>query len=242
MVPERPERIDAIATRWSLIHSAHLAGQPHSVAEARQLLVLRYAPAIRRYVGAMVHDVHDSDEIAQDIVVRLLRGDFAGADPDRGRFRDLLITSIRNMVRTFWSRRQRAQTQPLVPDAHSGDDSANDQWLSAWRQSVLDQTWQRLLAAPDSSSRLAARALRLRTEHPGLNSPELAERLAAEHGQPVTADYYRQLLHRGRQRFVEHLLDEIRASLPVESDAAVEEELAALGLLEQVRSYLADRC
>jgi hypothetical protein len=84
--------------------------------------------------------------------------------------------------------------------------------------------------------------LRLRTEHPGLNSPELAERLAAEHGQPVTADYYRQLLHRGRQRFVEHLLDEIRASLPVESDAAVEEELAALGLLEQVRSYLADRC
>ena len=75
------ERIEAIQTRWSLIRNAHLAGQPESASEARRLLVLRYAPAIRRYLGGIVRNDEDDDELSQDVMLRLMRGDFGGAGP-----------------------------------------------------------------------------------------------------------------------------------------------------------------
>src|SRR2546430_1665631 len=104
--PAKPRgRLEDIPTRWSLLR---LATEPATQAgPARKALVLRYAGAIRGYVGAMTPDSADADELAQDIVVRLLRGDFAGADPARGRFRDLLKVSVRNQVRTFLSKKSR---------------------------------------------------------------------------------------------------------------------------------------
>jgi hypothetical protein len=59
------ERIEAIQTRWSLIRDAHLSGRPETAGEARRLLVMRYAPAIRRYLGGMLRNAEDTDEIAQ---------------------------------------------------------------------------------------------------------------------------------------------------------------------------------
>ena len=67
-----PSRIDAIATHWSLIREAHTAGVPGNAAAARQLLVLRYAKAIRRYIGGILKNAEDADELAQDAVVRRL--------------------------------------------------------------------------------------------------------------------------------------------------------------------------
>ena len=67
--------------------------------EARNVLVLRYLPAMRRYIAALLRGGPDADDVTHDVVVRLLSGDFAGADPARGRFRDLLKTAIRNIVR-----------------------------------------------------------------------------------------------------------------------------------------------
>jgi hypothetical protein len=49
-------RIDAIQTRWSLVRNAHAPGAAHSAEDARRFLVMRYIPAIRRYVGAIVKD------------------------------------------------------------------------------------------------------------------------------------------------------------------------------------------
>ena len=43
-------RIDAIATRWSLIRRPEPGQNSESTTEARRLLVLRYAAAIRRYL------------------------------------------------------------------------------------------------------------------------------------------------------------------------------------------------
>ena len=66
--------------------------------------MLRYSAAIRRYMRAILQDHARADELAQDAVVRLLSGDFAGADPNRGRFRDLLEVSVRNMARNHWEK------------------------------------------------------------------------------------------------------------------------------------------
>src|SRR5262245_5988742 len=99
------ERIDAITTRWSLLRLAHDASA--DTVQARQALVLRYASAIRRYLGAVLRSRDDADELAQEVIVRLMRGDFAGADPSRGRFRDFLKTAVRNMVSNHWSKQSR---------------------------------------------------------------------------------------------------------------------------------------
>ena len=104
--PHDSIRLDRIPTQWSLVRRAHTLSTPDA-GEARKALVLRYAGAIRRYVGAVMRNDADADEVAQEVVVRMLRGDFHGADPERGRFRDLLKTAARNMVRDHWERQNR---------------------------------------------------------------------------------------------------------------------------------------
>ena len=58
-------RLEAIPTRWSLVQQAHATG-PQTATAARQALVLRYAKSIRRYVGGMVKNAEDADELADN--------------------------------------------------------------------------------------------------------------------------------------------------------------------------------
>src|SRR5688500_86825 len=102
-----PERLEAIVTRWSLLRRAH-DDNTQAVA-ARQTLVTRYATAVRSYVRAIMQGSADADEVAQDVVVKMLQGNFAGADPERGRFRDLLKVAVRNLVKNRWARENRRQ-------------------------------------------------------------------------------------------------------------------------------------
>ncbi len=234
------ERIEAIQTRWSLIRSAHLTGQPESVGEARRLLVMRYAPAIRRYLGGIVRDDDEANELSQDVMLRLMRGDFAGADPGRGRFRDLLKTALRNMVRTSWQKSARRKTVDTELDllGHEEDAEREAEWTTQWRKSVLDNTWNRLLTEEGDKPGSAYHLLKLRTEFPDASSEELAERLSRKVGTDVRPDNCRQILKRARTRFAGHLIDEVRAGLDSESDDRLQEELAALGLLEFLRDGL----
>ena len=137
-------RLDAIATRWTLLREAHALSNASSV-EARQALVLRYLPAIRRYVGAITRQDDLAQDMTQEVVVRLMSGGFAGADPHRGRFRDLLKTSIRNLIRNQWTREQRRRTTSLeVDDLADNDSAADEAWDESWRLSVLDLAWNAL--------------------------------------------------------------------------------------------------
>ena len=238
-------RIDAIPTRWSLVRHPDAANKPETVAELRRLLVLRYASAVRRYVGAMVQDHDDADELAQDVIMRLMRGDFAGADPSKGRFRDLLKTAIRNMVRNHWDRSNRRKTSDLNLDVVLDSNAAFEQdqeWTSTWQRSVLDHTWARMQAedqqlAQSGKSSSATKLLRLRTAHPEASSEELASLLSEQLGTTIKPDNCRQMLRRARLRFAEHLVDEVRSGLDDESDDRLQEELSALNLLDWVRDY-----
>lgn len=234
------DRIEAIQTRWSLIREAHLSGSPGSADDARRLLVMRYASAIRRYVGAIVRNDDQADELSQDVLLRLMQGDFAGADPGRGRFRDLLKIAVRNMIRSHWEKSARHRTAEVRLDQPDNKDEERreSEWIQLWRRSVLDHTWNRMLADDGGKPGTAWHALKLRTELPDATSEDLASRLSLRIGTEIRADNYRQILKRARQRFVAHLLDEIRAGLDTESEDRLQEELAALGLLELVRESL----
>ncbi|WP_010587041.1 RNA polymerase sigma factor [Schlesneria paludicola] len=234
------EIIEVIETRWSLIQHAHSSGQPESASDARRLLVLRYSPAIRRYVGGIVRNDDLADELSQELLLRLMRGDFGGANPSFGRFRDFLKMAIRNLARTAWQKSQRRKTVDVELDLIGSDagDSADREWTDQWRKSVLDHAWNRFLMDQGGKSTAGYQALKLKMEFPDADSDELAERLSHQTGTAIRADNFRQILKRARTRFAAHLFDEVRAGLESESIASLEEELSALGLLDFVRHDL----
>jgi RNA polymerase sigma factor (sigma-70 family) len=232
-------RLDALATHWSLIVRAR-DGSETAVIEARRALVLRYDPAIRRYIGAMVENRDDADDLVQDVLVRMMEGDFAGADPARGRFRDFLKVAIRNMARNFWAKNKRRQAERLSSDdvADAGA-RAGDPWLAAWRQSVLDLAWAALEEKErERTGSVLYTVLRLRTEHPDDTCDELALRLSEKIARPVTSVSLRQQLRRARVQFAELAMVETAQLLSDPTPHKIREELRTLGLLEYIRDLL----
>ena len=82
---------------------------------ARAALVHRYRGAIYRYLLGAVRNPDVADDLAQDFALRLVRGDFRNADPERGRFRDLVKTVLFHLI-VDYQRRQKAQPRALPPD------------------------------------------------------------------------------------------------------------------------------
>lgn len=232
-------------TQWSLIRQAHqelILGA--SATDARNALVMRYASAVRRFVQLVVRDPQLADELSQDAMVRLLKGDFAGADPNRGRFRDLLKTAIRNMARNHWAKEKRRSPVDFDLSLLDGDDeevaaNLDDEWTKQWRDSVMGIVWDQLKHWEQSqSTSFPYTVLRLRSEFPDDSSQELAVRLSNKTGRAVKADATRQLLRRGRVRFVEFLIAELANGLPEATPENLMEELIDLGLYESVKDVL----
>lgn len=235
-------RLDGIETQWSLVQQAH-EGSIHSGTDARNALVLRYSTAIRAYVKAITRNDEEAHEIAQDAVVRLLKGDFAGADSQRGRFRDLLKVAIRNMVRNHWSKQKRRRAVDFDVDLmeESQDQLEDDDWLRSWRKNVLDLAWSRLEDYQrQHTGSVAYTVLRLRTEHPDLDSTQLAAKLSDQVGRAVKPDTVRQQLRRARMRFAEMVVEEIAHGLETADPARIQDELICLGIYEHIKDVLPD--
>ena len=106
--PSPIEPLHEIETRWSDVLRAHQDElQAHS---ARERMVLRYIGAVRHYIAGLLHDEVAAEELAQEFAVRVLRGDFRGADPDKGRFRDYVKAAAFDLVRDY----RRALERPAV--------------------------------------------------------------------------------------------------------------------------------
>ncbi len=235
------ERLDGIETRWSLVRQAHITGNAATAAQARGILVMRYASSIRRYIGGILKEPDTADDLAQEAIVRLLQGDFAGADPNRGRFRDLLKTAIRNMIRNQWDKQKRRKTASADVDQMADDTDAklDSAWLAAWQTNVLDHAWSALKDFERKNPGNPAHTLlKWRSDFPDESSDQLAARLSEKVGTPVRPDATRQILRRARLRFAELLVEEVARGLDDPTPQAIEEELAALGLLEHVRDFL----
>jgi RNA polymerase sigma factor (sigma-70 family) len=214
-----------------------MMGSPTNVEEARQLLVLRYAPAMRRYLGRLTSNPESADDLAQDALVRLLRGDFAGADPNRGRFRDLLKAAIRNLARHHWAREARRRPKEFDLTLLASEEDNDSVWLADWRKNVLDHAWAVVKCSEETGQHgHPYTVLQLRTEHPDDSSEQLAGRLATILGTSVRADAFRQMLRRARMQFAEAIRDDVGASIDDASPARIEEELVALELWDYLRS------
>lgn len=230
-------RLDAILTRWSQIRKIHATDRDAQA--GRSALVLRYAKAIRAYVGELLKNQPDADKLAQQAVSRMLKGDFAGADPSRGQFRDLLKTAARNMVRDFSVNQHHRQPADFTAGIGGNGKSSGDAWLDLWTKAVLDHAWASLKDTEKANPKKPAYTLlKLRMDFPDSTPEELAFKFYQKFGISLRADMLRQTLHRARLMFAESLIDEIRVGLDDPSPPRVQEELAALGMLDEVREFL----
>src|SRR5271165_5917650 len=110
--PPDNERLDAhlseISTAWTLVGQAH-GGTAEARLAAQAALFQRYRRAVYRYLQAALNDAHAADDVFQEFSLKFVRGDFRGADPERGRFRNFLKTSLSNMIVN-----RRKQRSPLT--------------------------------------------------------------------------------------------------------------------------------
>jgi len=231
-------RLSEITTLWTMLLRAHDIPDDRA-RSARRTLLERYGRAAYRYLLGAVHDSEAAKELAQELAVRFLRGDFHRADPDRGRFRDYLKTALIHLV-VDYRRSQQQQPRSLnrdVPAPSNEEPDDESVFLAGWRAELLDRTWEALVA--DHPTEHAA--LLLRVEQPDLTSGSMAEHLNRHLSKPITAAAVRKSLERAHARFADLLLEEVSHSLTEPTIAALEGELQELDLLRYCRSALARR-
>jgi RNA polymerase sigma-70 factor (ECF subfamily) len=230
-------RLSQIATRWSLVFQAH-QGQPDA-GQARQALVQRYHRAIYRYLLGAVRDPDAADDLAQDFAVRLVRGDFKRADPDKGRFRDFVKTALYHLVVDYQRRKVKEQHAGAPEPSVGPDELASDrEFLDRWREELLNRAWEGLEEVERQTGQPYHTVLRFRAENPQLRSAQMAERLGPALGKPITDVAVRKTLQRARERFGDLLLEEVSRSLETSQVELIEQELIDLELLSYCREAL----
>jgi RNA polymerase sigma factor (sigma-70 family) len=238
---ELSDRLSRISTQWTMVFQAH-GGSTSAAGIAQQELMQRYRGAVYRYLLGAVRNPDVAEDLAQEFALRLVRGDFRRADPQRGQFRAYVKTSLIHLVQDYYRARQAwpqplsAAGEPTVQPAEV-EAEAERNFLASWRQELLDRAWQALERAQPTQYE----ALRLRAQEPDLPSPQMAEQLAAKLHQPLTADAVRKHIERAHRRFAELLVDEVAASLDSGSQQDLERELRELDLLRYCRSALERR-
>ena len=87
-------------TDWSMIAEAS-EKDPQVAADALERLVRRYWPAVYAYIRRTGRDVHEAADLTQGFVcdVIISRRLCDHADPQRGRFRALLLRAVQNYLR-----------------------------------------------------------------------------------------------------------------------------------------------
>jgi RNA polymerase sigma-70 factor (ECF subfamily) len=234
MGPGEPDcPLNRISTLWTVVCQAR-DGPREAVAPAQEVLLRRYGGAVHRYLLGALRDPEAADDLAQEFALRFLRGDFRGADRQRGRFRDFVKGVLAHLIADHHRRRPPplplGPCEPAAPAESVPDTDA--QFLASWRESLLARAWEALERVQSETGQPVYTVLRFRADHLDVHSGLMAEQLSAKLGRPLTAAGVRQTLHRAREKYVDLLVQEILQTLDAPTPEQVEQELIDLGLLE----------
>jgi len=136
-------------TRWSLIVAAR--DSPAQARSALEQLCRAYRPPVLAFVRHSGYAQADAEDLTQAFFLRFLeRGWYADADPGRGRFRTLVLVSLRNFLHD-----QHAQAAALkrgagkqadadILDRIASGESPEEAFTRAWLGTVLARAMQHL--------------------------------------------------------------------------------------------------
>ncbi len=245
MPPAVSRKPQFATTRWSLVLSAG-GGNPDEARAALEELCRDYWYPLYAYVRRKGHSPENASDLTQAFFAKLLANGFArGVEPDRGRFRSYLLTSLNRFLISEWEKGQRlkregnrqiASLEALIGErgeagylaelAHG--ETPEVLFQRAWAETLLTRVLERLASECQERTDLRFHVLKpfLTT---GEEPPALAD-AAAELGLSLAA--FKSLLHRFRQRYRELLLDEVGQT--VGSGGEVADELR--GLLQALRA------
>jgi len=227
----RPKsHLDEISTRWSQV------GDPMQ-------FVMRYGPAIQKYLAALIGNPDDAADVAQDFLANMLTHRFAQASPDQGKFRKYLKAAVRNAALMHFRRKratQKVQSELADEIANSSAASpADDEWLAAWQRCVVERAWSALHREQRrSADGMYYTVLRIATDHADDDTATQASRASKLAGRPIRPDTFRKQLSRARRLFAELLVREVALTVQPRTPEAVEAELVETRLMPIVKDFL----
>jgi RNA polymerase sigma factor (sigma-70 family) len=240
-------RLSRISTVWTLLARSHRAPDPEAAA-ARLAFIQRYQGAAYRYLLAAVRDPDAADDLFQEFALRFIEGRFCGADPQRGRFRDYLKTTLYHLVVDHQKRRrkrpQSLDAAAIEPRAEPWDAArAEEQFRWSWRDELLARAWAALADRQRHGGQPFYSVLKFRAENAKATSAQMAQWLTGQlrPARPFTESGIRKTLQRARAQFADLLIDEVAESVGSHADDDVEQELIDLELLPYCSSALARR-
>ena len=137
-------------TRWSLIEAAR--DDPDRSRAALEELCAAYRPPVLAYVRHSGYGRADAEDLTQSFFLRFLESGWYGrADPERGRFRSLLLTTLRHFLSD--QRAQATAGKRGGTDTHEGDVDVEQiaggtdpevAFTRAWMETVLERAMGRL--------------------------------------------------------------------------------------------------
>jgi DNA-directed RNA polymerase specialized sigma24 family protein len=224
-------------THWSVVLAAGRRGSPQSEAALAALCQAYWFP-LYAYVRRVGHSVNDAQDLTQDFFARLLEKQYlATADPQRGKFRCFLLTSLKHFLANAGdrakARKRGGGVRHLSLNLECGEsrvqlEPSHDltpEWLFErhWVLTLLHLVMGRLQAEYESSGK-AEQFERLKGALTGSGERLPYAVLAAELG--ISEEAARQAASRLRKRYRELLREEVAQTLAETGD--VDEEIRNL--------------
>lgn len=222
------ERKGFETTQWSLVLAAgQEQGELHR--EAMSELCQRYWTPLYFYARKKLPDAHEAQDATQEFFARMIEGEkFKVADPNRGRFRTFLLTSLQNFLVNWHehktAKKRGGEWQQMAFDfghaeshwkLRSGEASPESEFEWNWATTLLAQVIRRLEAEYLTQNKLK----QFESFKPFLTDLGDAERYR-EVGEKLNMEpnAVKVAVHRMRKRLGQLLRDELRDTLEHEDD------------------------
>jgi RNA polymerase sigma factor (sigma-70 family) len=230
-----------VSTHWSMVLAAGHSSMP-GAADALETLCQAYWYPLYLYVRRQGCSAADAEDVTQEFFARLIQKKYLRlADPERGRFRTFLLTSLRHFLVNEWARartEKRGGGQTVVPlDPQTAERLyANEPAEGPSPEALYDQRW---------AVTILERCLReLRARYAKAGKAELFDvlkdcmwgaKLSSSYGELATRlglseGAVKVAVHRLRRRFRELLRAEVAHTVghPGQVDGELRDLMAAL--------------
>jgi RNA polymerase sigma factor (sigma-70 family) len=224
-------------THWSVVLAAADEDSPQAAAALEQLCRAYWHP-LYAYVRRRGYSPEDAKDLTQEFFFGLIRKHrFARADPLRGRFRSLLLSSINHFLANEWDRMRAVKRGGRISFLPLEDDTAEqlclqESFTKSSPEQVYEKTWalallQKVLGRLREESAAAGRSRQFDELKPGLTGErplagyaDLASRLE------TTEAAVKMAMKRLRSRYGQLLREEIAHTVADAKEA--EDELRYL--------------